>query len=248
MDMARGVPVRFTQGEININPIWSPDGKELIYSTNRGDGYKIFRRPIAGGVPEQRVHPEVRGITSSWVPNANSVIYRDRGTNSINSIMVLPFLPGSKGIPVETTTATIHGAAASPSGKWVAFASSESGNVEIYVKALPIPGAAAGPKVRVSSAGGTNPVWSADGNELFFNTLDERLMAAPVRYPFGRFEAGEPKQLFVLGGSSSYNGALYWQPIGNGRRFVVLRSQPVASKDNRINVRINWQAALQSNP
>ena len=80
------------------------------------------------------------------------------------------------------------------------------------------------------------------------HTLDDRLMAAPVKYSGGRFEAGEPKQLFPLGGTSVYNGGIYWQPIGNGQRFAVLRSEPVASKDNRINVRINWQAALQSNP
>ena len=59
-----------------------------------------------------------------------------------------------------------------------------------------------------------------------------------------RIEAGEPKAMFALGGSSSYNGAVYWQPIGNGERFVVLRSAPVTGRDNRINVLLNWQAGL----
>jgi WD40-like Beta Propeller Repeat len=245
MDMGRGVPVRFTQSAVSINPLWSPDGKDIIYSSNHGDGYQLFRRPVAGGLPEQPVQPSIRGIGLSWVANPDSVIYRDFEKNSL---MLLPLEPGRTPIPIETTLPTNYGAAVSPSGKWVAFASRESSSLEIFVKALPVPGAVPGPKVRVSSAGGGNPVWSADGNELFFNTLDDRLMAAPVKYSGGRIEAGEPKPLFSLGGTSVYNGALYWQPIGNGERFVVLRSEPVASKDNRVNVRINWQARLQTLP
>jgi len=219
--------------------------RDYLFS-NRGDSYQIFRRPVAGNLPEQQVDPNIRGIASCWLADPESVLYRE--DRDRHTIIMLPLDPGSKGIPVETTRATIYGATASPSGKWVAFTSGESGNFEIYVKTLPVPGAVAGPRYGCPAAVAPNPVWSPDGNELFFNTLDDRLMAAPVKYPGGRFEAGEPKQLFILGGTSVYNAALYWQPIGNGQRFVVLRSEPVASKDNRINVRINWQATSQSTP
>jgi hypothetical protein len=82
-----------------------------------------------------------------------------------------------------------------------------------------------------------NPAWSADGNELFFNSLDDRLMSIRVKYPGGRFEAGEPKELFPLSGST---GPVSWEPIGNGQRFIVLRSAPVRGRDNRINMIINW--------
>jgi hypothetical protein len=54
-----------------------------------------------------------------------------------------------------------------------------------------------------------------------------------------RLRSREPKQLFPLGGSSSFLGAIYWEPIGNGQRFVELRSASVTGRDNRINVIIN---------
>ena len=133
------------------------------------------------------------------------------------------------------------GVALSPLGRWVAFSSSESSTQEVYVQSMPSRSGAAQPKVRISTAGGANPAWSADGNELFFNSPDDRLMSVAVKYPGGRFEAGEPKPLFPLGGSSSYSGAIYWEPIDNGQRFVVLRSAPVTGRDNRIHVVLNWE-------
>jgi hypothetical protein len=122
----------------------------------------------------------------------------------------------------------------------VAYSSLESGGQEIYVLSMPGGSGSAEPKFRVSNAGGAHPAWSADGNELYFNSPDDRLMAVSVKYPGGRFEAGEPRELFPLGGSSSFHGAVYWEPIGNGQRFVVLRSAPVTSHDNRIKVIVNW--------
>jgi hypothetical protein len=70
-------------------------------------------------------------------------------------------------------------------------------------------------------------------------------MAASVKETGGRFEAEEPKRLFDLGATSPIAGATFWQPIGNGDQFVVLRSAPVAALDNRITVLGNWQARLR---
>jgi hypothetical protein len=138
----------------------------------------------------------------------------------------------------------LGGVALSRSGRYVAFSSVDSGTEEVYVQTMPDGTSAPGPKIRVSGAGGANPAWSADGNELFFNSLDDRLMSAAVKYPGGRFDAAEPKELFPLGGSSSFLGAVYWEPIDDGQRFVVLRSAPVSGRDNRINVIINWERGL----
>jgi len=57
-------------------------------------------------------------------------------------------------------------------------------------------------------------------------------MSVAVKYTGGRFEAGQPKELFPLGGFGLYGGAIYWEPIGNGQRFAVLRSAPVTGRDN----------------
>lgn len=109
---------------------------------------------------------------------------------------------------------------------------------------MPDGGRSAGPRIRISTGGGANPAWSADANTLFYNSLDDRLLSVQLKIAGDRIEAGEPKAMFALGGSSPFTGGIYWEPIGNGERFVVLRSTPAAGRDNRINVRLNWQAAL----
>jgi hypothetical protein len=110
---------------------------------------------------------------------------------------------------------------------------------------MPRPGQPAGPAIRISTAGGRDPAWSDDEKELFFGTLDDRLMAASVKETEGRLDAAEPKRLFDLGATSLWAGNTFWQPIGNGDRFVVLRSAPVAPRDSRVSVLINWQARLR---
>ena len=96
------------------------------------------------------------------------------------------------------------------------------------------------------SAGGATPAWSADGGELYFNTPDNRLMAVPVKSVGGRFESGEPKLLFALGGAAGFTGAIFWEPMPDGQRFLVLLSAPVTATENRIQVMINWQEALRA--
>jgi hypothetical protein len=205
----------------------------------------MYRKPLAGNGLEHLIQAtENSQFPVAWSRNGPAIIYSERNKRYEYeySLRLLPLTPGSAPIPIAAPV--IAAAAVSPSGLWVAFGSSESGTPEVYVQAMPGDAGASTPKVRVSSAGGMNPAWSADGNELLFNSLDDRLMSVAVKYPGGRFEAGQAKELFPLGGTGSFLGALYWQPIGNGERFVVLRSAPVTGHDNRINVVINWQRGV----
>jgi hypothetical protein len=183
-------------------------------------------------------------LAGDWMRNPPGMVYWTSAAAGSRAITVLPLAPGGKPVAIDNSNAFKAGPRVSPSGRWVIYASDESGGFEVYVRSMPDGGRPAGPRIRISNGGGANPAWSADGNTLFYNSPDDRLFSVKLKIAGERLEAGEPKAMFPLGGSGTYNGAIYWEPIGNGERFVVLRSTQVTGRDNRINVILNWQAGL----
>ena len=88
----------------------------------------------------------------------------------------------------------------SPDGKWMAYASDESGQYEIYVQTIP----AGGAKFQISTEGGNDPAWKRDGKELFYLDPDQKLMAVPVKIDGATFEPGTPQALFTAGGATNF--------------------------------------------
>ena len=81
----------------------------------------------------------------------------------------------------------------SPDGRWLAYSSDESGTYQVYVRAFPGAPSAPGGKWQVSNGGGMSPVWSRNGRELFFETLDNRIMVAAYTVRGGSFAADKPR-------------------------------------------------------
>ncbi|NOT27887.1 MAG: hypothetical protein HOP16_17520 [Acidobacteria bacterium] len=129
----------------------------------------------------------------------------------------------------------------SPDGRWLAFASDESGQSEVYVQMFPGPGE----RVRVSTMGGAQPEWRQDGRGLFFVGLDDRLMTVPVQASTdGRsLELGEATPLFPV---RIFNGAVQTGGLGSqyvvspdGQRFLVVSLTDDASP-SQITPIENW--------
>ena len=186
MDVARGVPVRFTfDAGRDAAPVWSADGKAIAWQGNTA----MFMKDSSGTRPEERVRDEP-WIPDDWLPDGSGLVCHP---NAPLQIVIIPMV-GTDRTPqavVEGRTITTQGRL-SPDGRWIAFASSDSGRFEVYVQNFPKPAG----RWQVSTDGGLQPKWRSDGKELYYLGLDSRLMAAPVALG-ALAEVGKPAPLFA---------------------------------------------------
>jgi Tol biopolymer transport system component len=129
----------------------------------------------------------------------------------------------------------------SPDGRWIAYQSNENGRSEVYIRPFP---AAPGGKWQISTAGGTEPCWRADGRELFFLPADsQKLMAVDISEKNGAIVAGIPHPLFDV---RLQTAALRNRYIAtpDGKKFLV--AQPIESKAlPGLTVILNWPSLLR---
>jgi dipeptidyl aminopeptidase/acylaminoacyl peptidase len=150
-------------------------------------------------------------------------------------LWVLPLAGDAKPYPFLQSPFNEGDARFSPDGRWVAFASDESGQSEVYVARFENPRE----KWRVSTSGGRSPRWRRDGKELFYFGADERMMSVPVRAGGGGFEFGAPTPLFRV----TLTGGDY-DVAADGQRFLV--STGVAgAQSSPFNVVLDWAAGLK---
>jgi serine/threonine protein kinase len=209
-DVARGFRTRVALGG---DAIWSPDGKNIVYtySAANGRGPRGLYRAVADGTRKPEVLSEDGiGIASSWSPDGAVLAYT-RTDSSQRDIWMLPLGTGTpaKPYPWLATPSREAYAKFSPDGQWLAYYSDESGRNEIYVAPFPGPGH----KAQISVDGGYLPRWRADGKEIFYVGLNGKLMAAEVSTKTSSFEVGAIRQLNIPAGRFDVSA--------DGQRFLV---------------------------
>jgi serine/threonine-protein kinase len=239
-DVVSGAAQRVTTDGSNIRPTWSADGKRILYSTRgRGTNSTIWWQSEDGtGGAEQLVASPGKDIwEAELTPDGKTVVYR---TGLVASDIVYRSLAGDtaeKG--VATTRFAEYAPRVSPDGRWVAYASEESGTSQVYVRSFPGPGA----QVPVSVNGGTKPVWSPDGRKVFFVNESQLLEASVVTSP--TFSVTSQRTLFEGRYETGFRHAGY--DVGlDGKSFLMLR--PVEGKGDQIVVIHNWAAELHARP
>ncbi len=237
-----GEPSRFTFGPAPgwSYPIWSPDSREIVYTTQDLAGLPQYelrrRRADRAGVEETLLTAKTALYPWDWSPDGSLLLYDD------NTDLYLLALAGDRK-PVAYLVAPGQQAYAqfSPDGRLVAYASDEQGQFEVFVGTMPSSGAL----WQISTGGGSMPRWRRDGRELYFRANDGTLMAAALGAGPGAAgveERSPPRALFA-GIPSSGNSTIYtYVPDEDGQRFLVAATRSGALSP--ITVTVNWQSAL----
>ncbi len=247
-DFSRGTSARFTFGSRDGYPVWSPDGKHVIFISSGSNGSRgLYWKPANGAAGEELLLKSSVSRPTDVSRDGRFLLYDTLSSKTGSDFWVLPLQGDRKPFPFLSTKSNEYEGHFSPDGHWVAYLSDESGSTEVYVRPFsPNPNAAdasgAGPKWQVSYGGGYEPRWSADGKELYYLTLDGKLMEVDVTTS-PTFQAGTPKLLFqgppLVGGAGDYTA--------NGKRFLFLA--PVKNNESQaqmpFNVVLNWQAMLR---
>jgi Tol biopolymer transport system component len=219
-DLVRGVSTRLTfEDGDELAPAWSPDGDRIAYGRFRSGQLRCYVRSAWGGGGEDTLGytPGFYETPYGWSRAANVITIAH--VSGLNRWDVATLSPEDRQPPRLLLSGPFNegGARISPDGRWLAYVSNESGREEVYL--VPYPGP--GPKVRVSTAGGTAPQWREDGGELFFEGTDQSIMAVDVRGG-AAVEVGAPRLLFrATLGTGSFYRAYRWAPTGDGQRFLV---------------------------
>jgi len=193
-DVARGLPTRFTfDPAVEGEPIWSPDGRSIIFSSMRKGHYDLYRRSSNGADVEQLLYADgIDKRPSSWSPDGKFLLYFAADPKTGLDLWTLPLTGDQKPVPFLRTAFNEMFGQFSPDGHWAAYQSAESGNNEIYAAPFPGPGG----KRQISAGGGIYPRWRRDGKEIFYIGADQRLMAAEVSLKGDTLEVGAVRPLF----------------------------------------------------
>jgi len=230
---------------------WSPDGDELFLSIPMPNGgqdvHRRGTRPGDGWEPVLGDAPPRYGSAIGAQSAAGSVIRVKRDEESTWDLWLLPTAAGAAPRPILEAPTDLRTPAVSPNGRWLAFSSAESGTPEIYVTSLSDdPGRE---KMRlVSENGGDDPVWAADGTELFFEDGTGHLMSARVGAGGDATlpDFGTPKMVLDLRALELiYDDPQSYDVLPDGSGFIFTRRQEANVGAPQIYVVLDWLAELE---
>lgn len=222
---------------LDQSAVWSPDGKKVVFSSNRSGHFAFYEKNADGSGSEEEEADQGLVLFNpwDWSRDGKYVLFRkgnELGYLTWSGRVATMLTPGNR---------TVRGAQFSPDERWFAYASNESGSMEIYVSTFPD----AKGKWQISTGGGQEPRWRRDGKELFYMSTDGKMMAVPI-IEGSSFEAGTPTALFTTHRRQPVSSQdIYSYDVSpDGQRFLIVTNVdqgPAAP----LSVLMNWSSELE---
>jgi Tol biopolymer transport system component len=214
-DLARGLSTRLTEGGSDLYPVWSADGKKIVYVSAKGREYQIYEIPADRSGDPRLLIQGAKMIPNDWSPDGKYLVYMDF----------------EKGLPYLALYSAADGSHRqlllgaegqfSPDGHWIAHVAA-GGTSEIWVQRFP-----EGPRLQISAGGGAQARWSRDGTELFYMAGDRKLMA--VTFDPKTNTPGPPQTLFQTRVIAPSYTIRQYDVTTDRQRFIVNSLPPAGS-------------------
>ncbi len=237
-DLHKGARLRLTHVGRNGAATWTPDGERVVFASDRDGTYGLYWKRADGTGEDEPLLPAGHvPAWGSWSPDGSTYAFTQMRAGQPD-IWILSRTGDGKAFPFLDSPSSEWGPGFSPDGKWIVYCSDESGRFEIYVR--PSPGRAGG-RQAVSLLGGEEPLWSRNGDELFYRSGSQWMVVAvkssdPLRL-------GDPKPLFS--GNYLDGSGISYDVSPDGRRFLLLKTSRGERRPNRLVVVLNWHRLLE---
>jgi hypothetical protein len=243
-DLTRDSATRLTTDPSDdADPVWTHDGRTIIFASSRQGTVDIFKIAAGGGQPEELV-VDTAGSTPvmDLAPDGSQVVVLATSLEPASGLDLAAYslgTPGDRRTILKSPAAEIEGQFAA-SGKFFSYGSNQSGRFEVYVEPWP----QTGERWPISTSGGSDARWSPTGEEIFYLTPDRRLMAVPVRVS-PSFVAGRPVELFQtrVAGPIGLGHRFPFAVDRDRKRFLMYVSDPDGPPP-ALTVLSNWRALL----
>ena len=236
VDLARGILSRITMGAgENEIGLWSPDGKEIAFSSDRKGDFDIYRK-VANSRGEERpvLESAMTQYTDDWSADGRFLCYEQFSPGTQVDLWTFDFST-RKATPFLVTEFNETHAMFSPDGKWLAYTSDESGQPEVYVQSFP----PSGDKWQISTIGGDEAAWSRDGTKIYYIAIDRNLMEAAIATE-PSFRVARATALFPVRvpNYAPTEAKSNFDIMPDGQRFLVNTRVDTAAQP--IQVIVNW--------
>jgi serine/threonine protein kinase/Tol biopolymer transport system component len=242
-DVPTGSFTQLTFEGNNSMPVWTLDGARIAFASNKAGALNLFWKQADGSGNDERLTTGGQSQAPySWSPRSHSLVFVEQSPTTGRDIWMLSIDRDLKSRAILQSPFNETGPALSPDGRWLAYVSDESGHNEVYVIPLmSAPGAQA--RRQVSTDGGTEPLWSREGSEIFYR-VGNKMMACKTRTA-PDFQAGPPQLLFEGAYEKGRDSRPAYDVTADGRRFLMLRSDNSESAPTRFEIVLEWFEELK---